>query len=216
MAAGKSKRWGGYLGFKNKYLVEIDEEPIFARTIRLLKDNKVKEIYLSTNNEDLQDYPEYYYAENKTGTELDRFYNTKDLWDRKENIIYLYGDVYYTKEAMKTICKTKVQNFLAFGRYGGVKTTSFKSNELFAIKVRDKHLFSAAVDKVYDLYKKGEIKHCQGWQVYRVMLELPPGRGGKPNFKKLIIIDDITTDFDQPADYDAWITATKNDRSKEA
>ena len=213
MAAGQSKRWQTHRGFENKYLVEVDGEPIYARTLRILKEMGCPEIYLSTNNEDLKKHPEYYYAANKTGAEIDRFLNTRALWKTKKQLIYFYGDVYYTRDALEKIYTKRVQDFAAFGRYGTTPEFSGqKTHEIFALAVKDPMLLQKACDCVYGLYQKGKLKRCQGWQVYRAMLGIPPTRGGAPNLKKLVTISDITTDFDKGSDYESWLIATDGKR----
>jgi len=216
LAGGKAKRWKNYMGIENKYLVEIDGEPVYLRTIRLLKELGIEKFYLSSNNEKLKIHPEYHQATYKSGTDLDRFYDTQEIWNNsKEDVLFLYGDVYYTKQALKIICETPAKpKFVTFGRYRNKKYPGEKANEIFALKIKDKKLFKQSLAKAEKMFKEGKIKAAQGWQVHRLMLNIQPTRGGKPNLRNFVSIEDITTDFDKGKDYEIWMEQTQGLRDK--
>ena len=194
MADGEGKRWGNYLGIP-KHLIEIDGEPIIKRTVRLLKENGIKDedIFITSRDE------RYVWAQRVLQTvrdcEIDRF---------EESIVngpvcYMYGDVYYTEDAMKTIVNYETDDIMFFG----------SDWEIYAIKAQNIKHFLKEKNKVKNKYIKGEINRCIGWEIYRsiygLLLE------DEMDFEKHIITDgyvkilDETFDFDTPEDYDEWI-----------
>ena len=110
---------GEYKVFKTpKHLSVINGERIVDRTIRLLKENGVKDIYISSNNPifdscgvpRLEHKNEYINkGTSNTGYWLDAFYKTN------EPTVYIWGDVYFTEKAIETIVKYKTNNNVFFG-----------------------------------------------------------------------------------------------------
>ena len=102
---------GKYKQFKKpKHLSVIKGEVLIERTIRLLKENGVKDINISTNNPafDYLDIPKLKHDNNfetdmkqAKGYWLDAFYPTT------EATIYIFGDVWFTDEAIKKIVNYK-------------------------------------------------------------------------------------------------------------
>jgi hypothetical protein len=69
-------------------------------------------------------------------------------------VCYLYGDVYYTKEAIKTIVNTKTTDIQYFG----------SNYEIFAIKIDQSFVsnFFNIKNTVKQKYLSGEINRCIG------------------------------------------------------
>ena len=107
MAAGEGKRWGNYKGIP-KHLIEINGETLLGRTTRLLKENNVDYI-ITASDERYKQYGEVI-PQSYLDCEIDRFEEIAD-----DEICYLYGDVYYTEEAIKTIVNTDTNEILFFG-----------------------------------------------------------------------------------------------------
>jgi choline kinase len=83
IAAGEATRWGNYLGVP-KHLIPIDGEPIAKRTIRLLKDRGVSDIFLVGLDSDLYRLTgsKFYLAKkNPEYAGADKFLSSKELWD---------------------------------------------------------------------------------------------------------------------------------------
>ena len=109
MCAGKGTRWNNYLGVP-KHLIEINGETLIGRTTRLLKNNGVNNYIITTN--DVR-YKQYGLTRPQTHNdcEIDRFEEIED-----KEICYLYGDVYYSDEAIKNIVNTSTNDILFFGK----------------------------------------------------------------------------------------------------
>jgi len=85
MADGDGKRWNNYLGIP-KHLVEINGEPIIKRTVRLLKENGVNNIIITSRDE------RYNFAkripQSNRDCEIDRFEET--IIPPEGDICFLY------------------------------------------------------------------------------------------------------------------------------
>jgi len=185
MADGKSSRWNNYLGIP-KHLIEIDGEPIIKRTIRLLREYDPScEIVVTSHNQDYEFPGSVRYEPHNNVLEIDRF--TQELIS--DNTCFLYGDTYYSNDAIERIVNTETDSVLFFGN----------SDSIVAVKVRDSKLFRKHVDQVRQLFLKGAIDKCAGWQVYQSLLGLP--FQGKVIDTHYIILKDGTMDFNEPEDY---------------
>ena len=193
MAAGKGTRWNNYLGIP-KHLAIVDGETLLARTTRLLKENYISDFVITCHDARYAQYGPIA-KQTKTECELDRFEETF----LNEPVCYLYGDVYYTEDAIKTIINTDTDDVLFFGG----------DWEIFAIKVKNTKHFLEEKQKVKDLYLRGEINRCIGWEIYRSLHNLLIGN--EYDYSRHIITDDYikildeTFDFDTPEEYDEWM-----------
>ena len=98
---------GEYFDFKTpKQLSVINGEPLIVRTIRLLKERNVEEIYISATSSKFDnlgvprlEHKNSFRAKDGivTGYWVDAYYPTD------KPTIYLHGDVYYTEEAIDKI-----------------------------------------------------------------------------------------------------------------
>lgn len=184
MCAGKGIRWNNYLGVP-KHLIEINGETLLGRTTRILKEHNID--YIITGNDER--YAKYgkLIPQSKNDCEVDRFE------EMTEEVCYLYGDVYYTDEALETIINTPVKDILFFG----------SMVEIFAIKVKDKNKFYHHKNKVKKLYLNKKIDRCIGWEVYRSMHGIPFNEHHIT--ERYVLIEDDTDDIDYPEDYVAFI-----------
>src|SRR5690606_1796938 len=109
IAAGKGSRWNNYNGI-DKHFLEIDGEPIIHRTVRLLNENGVDDVYVVGKDDRYKISGSQLYIPtlNPANYDADKFLSSKDLWLRDEGrTIVFYGDVYFTEMAIKTILDFK-------------------------------------------------------------------------------------------------------------
>ena len=189
MAAGEGKRWGNYKGVP-KHLVEINGETLLGRTTRLLKQHNVDYI-ITTSDERYKQYGETR-PQSYKDCEIDRFEEIEDA-----NICYLYGDVYYTEEALDKIINTQTDEILFFG----------SNFEIFAVKVVNKELFMIHKQKVKNLYMNNKIDRCIGWEVYRSLNQIPFNEHKITD--RYVLILDGTDDIDYPDDYERFVNERK-------
>ena len=189
MCAGKGTRWNNYMGVP-KHLIEINGETLLGRTTRILNENKIK--YLITSEDDR--YKKYgkVIPQSHHDCEVDRFEPFID-----DEVVYLYGDVYYTNEALNTIINTPTDDILFFG----------SDQEIFAVKIKNRKLFYRHKDKVKHLFLKGKINRSIGWEVYRSLNNIPFNEHKITD--RYILIQDETDDIDYPSDYEKFIKERK-------
>ena len=91
-------------------MIEINGETLLARTTRLLKENGATDYIITCAN---NCYAQYGLTMEQSyhDCEIDRF----EEINTNEPICYLYGDVYYTENAIKTIINTPADDVLYFG-----------------------------------------------------------------------------------------------------
>ena len=204
MAAGNGKRWNNYTGVP-KHLVKIKNEIIIERTIRLLKENGVNDIIINSSNKEYEKYG-LRHEPIKNEYEIDRYYSCKDILKTESEVCFIYGDVYYTENAIKTIVSLDEEKF--FGRLSG-KDGIKGYGEIFAIKIKDVQKFLKRVAIIRRLVASNQIPRGIGWEVYKIYNGIPL-KSDKLRFYKFLqqekhpffySILDETEDLDNPKDY---------------
>lgn len=186
MADGKGTRWNNYLN-KPKHLIEINGEILIKRTIRLLNELSPTSQVIVTSHDERYDFEGSKRYEPKHNIlEIDRF--TEELIE--DDICFLYGDTYYTDSAIKQIINAQTNDILFFGN----------EKSIVAILIKDSKLFKKHVDNVRKLFLENKIKNCKGWQVYQSFLNIEFDI--KQIKEKFIIIDEETTDYNTPDEYE--------------
>lgn len=197
MADGDGKRWQNYLGVP-KHLISINNETLLNRTVRLLKENGIKNIIITSHDKRCDIEGSKRYEPKNNQIEVDRF--TRELI--KKNVCFMYGDVYYSEDAIKNIINNFGKEFIFFGNY----------DEIFAIKIRKTKKFIQNVDNVREKFLNNEIKRCIGWEVYRSIENIP---FNKHRIKKhFFYINDETDDIDFPEDYEKFKEQRENNKKE--
>ena len=183
-----------------KQLLKVKGEVIVARTVRLLKENGVKDIYISSNDPRFDEYAPR--LENKKNDFVTDKGKTKGYWldafyPIGEPCCYIFGDVYFTPGAIKAIVEYNSNNNTLFGT--GIARNEEHQNwgEPFAYKVNKYEEFMNGVNAVKKLYDEGKTaRHPIVWEVYRYLHDLDV------NVQRIttdyISIDDGTIDIDNP------------------
>ena len=197
MADGKATRWQDYLGVP-KHLIEIKGEAILERTVRLLRENGVEDIVITSHDERYNYAPRYEPIGNEY--EIDKF--NRELMD--DNVCYVYGDVYFSEDAIKKIANCETDTFLFFGRHASsLNKTGKQWEEIFAIKAGKADYLREGCAFIREGLIEGSVWRGGAWELYRKMVGLPLSKNElKGNFET---IDDETEDFDFPEDYDRWM-----------
>lgn len=196
---------GNYTQFETpKQLTVINGERLVDRTIRLLRENGIKDIYVSATNPIfdsvgvprlVHDNTSLVWDNNKevSGYWIDAYYPTE------KPCVYLHGDVYYSENAIKTIVNlnptinTFIGNALA-------KNKEHKNwGEPFGWIVVNQKEFRSGIEKTKKLQDEGKLDrgYALSWELYRVL------NGTDPNYmliddKNYLCIDDETIDIDAP------------------
>ena len=187
MADGKGTRWDNYMGIP-KHLAQVNGEPILGRTVRLLNEMTLGEAeVIITSHDSRYEFPGSRRHEPiDNNLEIDRF--TAELIE--DDTCFLYGDTYYTEEALESILSTEAEDLLFFGN----------TKSIVAVKIKDSNLFKEHVKTVKDLFLAGKIQRCVGWQVYQSVTGQDFTQKAVPA-EKFIMLGNETTDFNTPEEY---------------
>lgn len=199
-----------------KPLLKIDGEILIERTIRLLNENGITDIAISTNNpvynylgiEILSHDNNYIHDNPETNlTSKGCWLNAYYLMDTP--CCYLHGDVYWSEDAIKKIINTLVENTMFFcipDINDGRRQFNIKGREPLAYKVENNKVFNKAVKEMKQMIDDGKFKKDPiSWHLYRYLnnIEMEYDGFGNNIFNTrgdYITIDDYTTDIDMPRD----------------
>lgn len=214
MANGQGIRWNEYLGIP-KHLISVGNETLLERIVRQVGERDAgAQIIISSSDPRCESSGATRYSPLRNDIELDRFV-PELLCD---GICFLYGDTYYTDEAMDIIFATERGAITFFGT----------EKSLVAIKVHDHAEFGRHLENVRSAYTAGTINICKGWQVFRSYAGLSleggpvskaeesslqqvaqrrPNQGTTPA-RFLVRLSDGTCDFNWPHDLTNFIPPT--------
>lgn len=191
--------------YKNvvKALLKVNGEFIVERTIRLLREQGITDIAISTNNDlfEMFDVPILHH-ENNFNTVKGTGYWVEAFYPTHKPVCYLFGDVYYSPEAIHTIIGTWTNDIEFFA-----SARPFASNypkrwaEPFAFKVANQKHFQEAVDTTKRLCSQGAFKrHPIAWELWQVI------KGTELNKidTNYTVINDYTCDVDCVEDTKQW------------
>lgn len=197
---------GDYKCSEPKHFTKVlNDERIIDRTIRLLKENGVEDIAISTNNDafascgvpllknENNKWDDKVKDKEKRGYWLDAYYPYED------SCVYIYGDVFFTEEAISKIVETanneKEKNIL-FGSAIALNKLHKNWGEPFAYIVNDMPTFRAGIEAVKKLQDDGKlIREAITWELYRYLnnLDVNIHEVSEDTF---YVIDDATDDLD--------------------
>lgn len=189
-----------------RQLTKINDEPLIARTIRLLKENNVEDILVTSHDKKFDNLGAIRYEAkyNYYIPNYDDYKKTKGYWLNafpiellNQPICFLFGDVYYSEEAIKTITTTKTDSTLFFCSYENNSKYYIKHHdEPLAYKVVDYKLFKKHINKVKKMKDKGLC--CREpivWELYRSI------NNQDINIHEMtqnyVVINDISCDIDK-------------------
>ncbi len=194
---------GDYKNFEiPKQLTIINGERLVDRTIRLLKENGIDKIYVSSNDSRFDSCDAPRLEHNNTykivghiqeGYWLDAFY---PYFKPSDKVCFMFGDVYYTEEAIHTIVGFKCTKNTLFGTSDAKNEQHENWGEPFAYKVVNYDEFMRGVGIVKEMQDEGKTKRTPiVWELYRFL------NGLDVNIQQVldetyVCIDDGTMDVD--------------------
>lgn len=189
MADGAGKRWNRYMGIE-KHAISVGGETLLERTVRLLHElDKGAQVLITSHDKSLSIQGAERWEPQNNVLEVDRF--TFELIG--DDVCFLYGDVFYAEDTLKTICTASGSGVLTFGSESGI----------CAVRVFDGAAFKRAFLTVREAFLRGEIEECKGWQVYHAYAGLP--LEGRTMGSDFVNVGNMTRDFNCPEDYDDFI-----------
>lgn len=186
-----------------KHLTMIKGEPLVARTIRLLRECGVEDIAISTNDSQFVTFGvpllfhsnRYYlpFGEDALTPWLDAFY------PMNEPVCYIFGDVVFSPEAIRTIVRTETDSIEFFASAKPLADIYPKHwAEPFAFKVVDTEHFFKAIEQTKKLDEEGQFKRQPvSWELWQVIKGTPLN---KVDYTNYTVINDYTCDIDKPED----------------
>ena len=196
MCGGEYKTWG-----TPRHLLPIKGEPIVARTVRLLKENGAEQIFITASDPRFGEYAPVLYHENgyradykgNNGRWTDCFY----LID--EPVTYIFGDVVFSPEAIRTIVETETDDIEFFASSPPFSQDYIKPwAEPFALKVVDTGRLKRAIKQTEIFYRQGYFKRKPiMWELWQVIKGYP---FNEIHYDTYTHINDYTCDIDKKED----------------
>lgn len=196
---------GDYKDFEiPKQLTVINGETLVDRTIRLLKERGINEIYITSNDKRFDkcnaprlEHTNTYKVKNgiQEGYWLDAFY---PHFKPNDKVCFMFGDVYYSDDAIRKITGLECTKNTLFGTSDAKNEQHENWGEPFAYKVVDYEDFMNGVRAVKKMQDEGLTKRVPiVWELYRYLNNLDV------NIQQVldetyICIDDETMDTDTP------------------
>lgn len=214
IAAGEATRWGNHLGVP-KHFAPINGEPIIRRTVRQLRERGVAQddIYVVSKDYELSGcvnvYPKLNYKDND---DADKFLSSRQYWDAKGRTVVMYGDVYFSEEAIDIILEDRRKSWTLFCRPTANEKYHYPYGECFAVSMYPSSYDKAEkmLHRIAEEKKAGRIKRCGGWEWARAMANMNLTK----HYNELnvyTIINDVTNDVDFPDDYERLRKAVEDD-----
>lgn len=201
MCGGNYKHWE-----TPRHLSIVKGETLVARTIRLLRENGITDIAISTHNPIFEQFgvpllkhDNLYEAMNskiEEGNWFNCFYPTE------EPACYMFGDVYFSDEAVKTIVETETDDIEFFGSKPPFADNYIKTHEEpFALKVVNQKHLREAIEKTKQLEKEGKFwRKPIMWELWTVIKDTPLQVRPDEYPAEYTVINDYTCDIDWKAD----------------
>ena len=187
----------------HKHLIPINGERLLDRTVRQLLARRADQIKIVAKSHEY-DAPS---TERIVPLDLENggTVASRDFWSDTARTTILFGDVFFTEDAMDRICAMAPRECTFIGRSKASKITGCPYQELFGFTLLpENHVrVDQSIARVKQALATGEIKGCGGWSIYRHLQGLRLRNRRCP--RNFLDINDFTEDFDVPQDYDRWI-----------
>jgi hypothetical protein len=131
--------------------------------------------------------------------QIDKIMSSEHLWPPDRDTVILFGDTYFTEEALDTILGDSPKSLTFFGRLHPSELTRKTSPEIYAIRARPQSydLLKSHFDSVRSGIRSGALNARQADYASHVVRKM-----GVSEY--LHVIDDWTEDFDRPKDLLNW------------
>jgi len=213
MCGGNYTQWQ-----KPRQLIEINGEPIVARTIRLLRKYGVNDIAISSENPAFEQFGvpvlhhdnpwEVYGHDDVSGTWVTCFY------PMSEPACYLLGDVVFSENAIQTIINTSTDDIEFFASAPPFATEYKKEYaEPFAFKVVNQGYFRLCINFVKRYEAQGLFDRPPiAWELWQVIKHTTLNVIDYSNYT---VINDYTCDIDWADEVDMFLPYIEEEIIKE-
>jgi len=216
MCGGNYTKWD-----TPRQLSQINDEVLLERTIRLLKKYGVTDIAVTTSLDPITyEYFDYLPCEiihrkneftvtvTNGRTKVIGYYMDAFM-QLEEPVCYLFGDVYFSENAIKTIVETEVEDIQFFASAPPFSEDYIKPwAEPFAFKVNNNQKFKEAIEKTKLYQDQGKFKrHPIAWELWQVITNCELNHIDYSSYCK---INDYTCDIDSPQDINKLLKILEN------
>ena len=176
----------------DKPLREIYNEALAARTIRLLRENGIQDIAISTNDTRYEGFGVPVLRHNNSLT-WEGFCWLHAFYPMTEPVCYLYGDVFYSPEAIRTIVEAQTDDIEFFGSAPPFDSRYTKRwAEPFAFKVQNTDKFFECINRTIEMQGRFN-RHPISWELWQVIKNTAIN---KIDYTNYTAINDYTADVD--------------------
>jgi len=212
LAQGNGWRWDNYLGGPKQLVCVVDGEPVLHRTVRLLAEHGIEPVVVGPDESFAVDGALLVTLERPapTGCDQDKFFATRRLWAPDDRTVLLWGDCFYTEQAMATIVDG-ADGVHYYRRPGPSAITGHEWDESFAVSFwpHDHDSVCASAARVFQGWCDGLLHTTHIRTHYAATLGFADDDLDDPDLlvdtPGQTIIDDETDDFDYPRDYERWL-----------
>jgi choline kinase len=210
MCGGDYVKWE-----KPRHLPIVNGEELEARTIRLLRENGIEDIAISTNNPIYKKFNipilhhDNYYIANGIGHVKGDWFNA--FYPTYEPACYIFGDVYFSPDAIKKIVETETNDIELFGSKPPFASNYIKTHiEPFALKVMNQKHLRESIQKTREWDKQNKFwRKPIIWELFTVIKNAPLQKTLDEYTADYVGINDYTCDIDFPEDIEKIEQATK-------
>lgn len=197
MCGGDYVKWQ-----KPRQLSIINGEEIVARTIRLLKENGITDISISSNNPIFEKFNvpvlkhDNLYIANGIGNVKGDWFNA--FYPTDEPVCYIFGDVVFSPQAIKKIIETDTDDIELFGSGPPFASNYCKTHEEpFALKVVNQKHLHEAIEKTRELDKEHKFwRKPIVWELFTIIKNAPLQVKMGEYTTDYVVINDYTCDVD--------------------
>lgn len=190
-----------------RQLTRIRGEPIAGRTIRLLRENGVSDIAISSNCEEFEQLgvPVLQHDNGYNARGYDDFcgYWCDAFYPTDEPVCYIFGDVVFSPEAIQKIVETETETIEFFASAPPFAKEYLKPwAEPFALKVVDQEHLKRSIKLVKQLQQEGMFHRKPiMWELWSVIKGTDINR---IDYNSYVAINDYTCDIDNPEEIELF------------
>ena len=186
-------------------LFRINGETLVRRTIRLLRKAGVTDIAISSTNPIYKKLrvPVLKHRNNYKPDKNGKYYWLKCFYPIDEPVCYIFGDVYFSPRAIKTIVNTETDDIEFFASAPPFSPEYTKPYaEPFAFKVVNTKRFRRCVNKAMRLQDEGAFDRMPiAWELWQVIKDT---RLNYIDYNNYVAINDYTRDLDSPEEVEEF------------
>ena len=202
MCGGKYENWQ-----TPRHLLSYKGEPIVSRTIRLLRETGINDIAISSNSKVFERMGVPLLKHNNRY--VTRAYNDSDgywcdaFYPMEDPACYIFGDVVFSPEAIKTIVEYETDDIMLFGSKPPFSSEYPKPYiEPFAFKVANQKHLREAIEKCKSLPQSAFAREPIAWELWYIITGSPtyqePWKAMQGRARDYVAINDYTCDIDDP------------------